>query len=60
MAKSVRKKHFCKLSLKDVNGDMDTFIGLVSTPSYICDKCCRVSSSKQNLCHPKKLKRNSD
>jgi hypothetical protein len=56
VSKSVRKKRFCKLSRKDIEGDVETFAKLVSKPAYFCEKCCRVSTNKQNLCRPKKLK----
>ena len=55
MTKTLAKTRFCKLSRKQVEENLDDFVARVSAPKHICDRCCRVSSSKQNLCKPKKL-----
>ena len=56
MSKSVKKSRFCKLDDKQRDGDIDSFVELVSKPRFYCDRCSRVSGLKQNLCKPKKLK----
>jgi len=56
MARSIEETTFCQLSKQMLKKEMETYIGLVSKPKFMCKKCFRVSSSKQNLCDPKKIK----
>lgn len=56
MARSVEETTFCQLSKKMLKNEMETYVKLVSKPKFMCAKCFRVSSSKQNLCQPKKIK----
>ena len=56
MAKSLEKKTFCQLSSQMSRREIDAYLKLASDPRFICRKCCRLSSTKRNLCQPKKLK----
>ena len=56
MAKSLSKSRFCKLSYDKLGSQLADYVASVSDPKYICERCCRVSHNKQNLCRPKKIK----
>ena len=55
MGKSNKKQSFCELSPDMSDGELRAYVKSVKAPRFVCGKCCRLSSRKRNLCHPRKL-----
>ena len=50
------KKTLCKLDKHDIEENIDNIVPLVSEPKYLCLKCAREATKKNNLCSPIKIK----
>lgn len=48
-------KTLCKVKKKQHAELRDDIVEAVRQPRHICEKCLRVSSKKELLCHPCKL-----
>lgn len=49
-------KSRCKISFREIEEDPGAFRELVVDPKFVCRKCRRIASHKDNLCKAKKLK----
>ncbi len=49
-------KTFCDFTKSEIDLYCKEIRLLVSSPKYMCNKCVRVSSQKDFLCKPKKIK----
>ena len=52
------KKTFCDFNSNDIKKWEQEILKVVRSPKYICKKCVRVSSTKDLLCKPHRIKTN--
>ncbi|GFO57100.1 hypothetical protein GMSM_41070 [Geomonas sp. Red276] len=48
-------KTLCKWDKDDIKDNFKELKKIVSTPAYICKRCCRVAKKEEYLCKPEEL-----
>jgi len=56
MDKPLTNRSFCKWEKSDILKNIQTIYALTANPNYVCEKCARVSKSKNNVCKPHEFK----